>query len=105
VENLRRALRRWRLEVRRLGLQALLVGTGLWLVGALCLEHLVADLAAALERRPDRHAWPWARRLVERVWTGLARWLRRRQPALRAFRERAARRDAALLRQVREDHA
>jgi len=93
----------WRLlqETRRLGCQALLVGSGLWLLVGACTETFVVDFAEALERRIPRAEGAYGLRRggqgIGAVQGGLIRAARWCEPRLGAWRRQAARIDAALL--------
>ena len=99
--GVRAALRQCLREAQRFGWQILLVGSGFWLRAAVCIERFVVDLADALEQRrlsPDHAvARHWSARLVNGVLGGLARAVRRCEPAARAWQRLAARTDVVLL--------
>ncbi len=88
----------WRFlqQARGAGWQSLWVGTGIWLRVAVCAESFVVDLVGTLERRRPEAAH-WHSRIVNGMWEWSIRAVRRCEPGLRAWRQRAMRTDAALL--------
>jgi len=88
-------------ELRDLGWQVLLIGSGFYLEIAVCAERFAADWAAALERRllyaKEQPTGSRPRRFMGSVWAGIFRVVRRAEPGIRAWRQQAARWDTALL--------
>jgi hypothetical protein len=85
-------------ELRRLVWQIILLGSGLWLAVATSLEGLVVRLASSFEEaKPPIESRSLNRSFVSALRKSIGRVVRRAEPRLRAWRERAKGIDAALL--------
>ncbi len=102
------ALRRTRLELRRLVWQAVLVPSGLWTAAMVCAVSFAAELAdaladgTALGQSPGATRWNPA--MVWKIRSGLGRAARRCEQTARGWQHQAARLDQrALQRRLASD--